>query len=72
MEIKKLSEDELQNLQYNCIESDFWYNLTAGGYVKPEEILKDPSDIITVRQAVRVIKDFYKAIENKLDEEDML
>lgn len=38
--------------------SDFWYDLFQGGYIKPEEILENESDIEDVKNAIKVILDF--------------
>ena len=37
---------------------DFWYDLTAGGYIVPEDILENPADAVKVRKAIEVIKEF--------------
>lgn len=51
----------------NCEAStmDFWYDLTDGGYLDPDEILEDPEDAKKVKAAIAVIKDF----ENSCDEQ---
>lgn len=38
--------------------SDFWYDLLQGGYIKPEEILENESDIEDVKNAIKIILDF--------------
>lgn len=38
--------------------SDFWYDLFQGGYIKPEEILENESDVQNVKNAIKVILDF--------------
>jgi hypothetical protein len=48
-----LPEDhELEGFQSEMSASDgFWYNLTAGGYFKPEHILADEEQIKKVNEA---------------------
>lgn len=38
--------------------SDFWYDLTSGGYLNPEDILENPEDIVRVKEAIEIIKEF--------------
>lgn len=33
--------------------SDFWYDLTIGGYIKPEKMPEDREDIKRVQEATR-------------------
>ena len=48
---------------------DFYYDLFAGGYIKPEEMLSE-EDAKKVREAVSVITDFVDSLEEagKLEE----
>ena len=39
--------------------SEFWYDLTLGGYIKPEEML-EPDDAVRVTAAIAVIEEFEK------------
>jgi hypothetical protein len=45
--------------------SDFWYDLTDGGYIKPEKLLKDKKDIEAVENALKVLNDFQKSAESQ-------
>lgn len=45
--------------------SEFWYDLTDGGYLNPDEILESPEDAKRVKDAIAVIKEF----ENSCDEQ---
>lgn len=47
--------------------SDFWYDLTKGGYLKPEEILENKEDIEKVKDAISVLKDFESSCEKQID-----
>jgi hypothetical protein len=38
--------------------ADFWYDLTNGGYLTPDDICEDPNDAKRVKEAIKVIKDF--------------
>jgi hypothetical protein len=47
--------------------SDFWYDLTSGGYLKPEEILEDPEDAKRVRDAIGTLMEFEQSCEEQID-----
>ena len=47
--------------------SDFWYDLTDGGYIKPEEILENPEDIKKVQEAIQIVKDFQDSCEEQIE-----
>jgi hypothetical protein len=44
--------------------SDFWYDLTDGGYIRAEDFLANESDIKTVREAILVLEEFKATLEN--------
>jgi len=46
---------------------DFWYDLTMGGYLKPEEILENEEDIKKVKDAVAIIRDFQDSCEEQIE-----
>jgi hypothetical protein len=46
---------------------DFWYDLTDGGYLKPDEICENPVDVEKVKQAIAVLMDFKESCENQID-----
>ena len=51
---------------------DFWYDLTDGGYIKPEELLRDPDTILAVKEAIAIINKFETILRaNNLIEEDL-
>jgi hypothetical protein len=35
---------------------DFWYDLTDGGYIKPEKLLTNPDQIKLVKDAIALLK----------------
>lgn len=41
---------------------DPYYDLFDGGYIKPEELLEDPDEVL---EAVRVIKEFLELLEEE-------
>lgn len=47
---------------------EFWYDLTDGGYLKPEEILVDEKDIEAVRKAIKIIKEFESSCEEQIED----
>lgn len=46
---------------------EFWYDLTAGGYIQPERVLASKSDIARVKEAIKVITEFERALVSYLD-----
>ena len=46
---------------------DFWYDLTDGGYLKPEEILENQSEILVVKDAIEVLKNFQNSCEEQIE-----
>jgi hypothetical protein len=55
MEFKKIKEP---------IQSDdFWYDLTSGGYIKPEKLLKNKEDVAKVKEAIKIIQQFQQEAE---------
>jgi len=58
MEIKKDLE---------VFTGDFWYDLTDGGYIKPEEILVNTKDVRKVEEAITVLMDFQSSCEENIE-----
>jgi hypothetical protein len=46
---------------------DFWYDLTDGGYLKPEKICANLHDAERVQEAREVILDFYESCVEQID-----
>lgn len=46
---------------------DFWYDLTDGGYIKPDKICKNPQDAKKVKEAIAIIKDFENSCEEQIE-----
>ena len=44
---------------------DFWYDLTIGGYIKPEIILDSEEDIKKLKDAIALVKQFEDLLEDK-------
>lgn len=42
----------------------FWYDITIGGYINPEEILDDEKQVQQVKEAIALLQDFERALEN--------
>ena len=48
--------------------TDFWYDLTSGGYIDPDKIL-EPDDAKRVNDAIKVLREFEdEAIDNGIIE----
>lgn len=46
---------------------DFWYDLTDGGYLKPDEICADKEDAAKVNEALIVLMDFLNSCEEQIE-----
>jgi hypothetical protein len=46
---------------------DFWYDITDGGYLKPEEILESDEDIKQVNSAIKILKEFEDSCERQIE-----
>ena len=44
--------------------NDFWYDITDGGYVRPEEVLADPEQVTQIRGAIALLRSFETALES--------
>lgn len=47
--------------------SEFWYDISKGGYIKPEEILVDPEMAKRVKDAVALVGAFEAACKEQID-----
>jgi hypothetical protein len=45
------------------VSDDFWYDLTDGGYIVPEELLEDAADVERVNEALKTLNEFREALE---------
>lgn len=45
------------------VTDDFYYDLTDGGYIKPEKLLENEDDVNRVLDAIKVIEDFKNSAE---------
>jgi hypothetical protein len=48
--------------------SDFWYDLTSGGYLKLEYILENKEDVDRVKNAIEVIREFEQSCEEQIED----
>ena len=46
---------------------DFWYDLTDGGYLKPEDIVENPEDVRRIKEAIALIREFESSCEDQID-----
>jgi len=58
MEIKKKLE---------ISSSDFWYDLTDGGYLEPEDICENKEDAKEVSKAINILIDFRDSCEEQIE-----
>lgn len=52
----------------NNSTSDFWYDLTDGGYLDPMVMCKNKADAQKVLDAIIVIKDFQSSCEEQIED----
>lgn len=57
-----------QNVKQQGSSAGFWYDLTMGGYIDLEAVLKNKEDIIKIKEAVNLLESF----EKQLEDEDLL
>ena len=48
--------------------SDFWYDLTDGGYLKPEEICENGIDAKRVVEAIELLMDFQQSCDEQIED----
>ena len=48
--------------------SDFWYDLTSGGYIDPRKICKNPEDAKKILDAINVILDFENDCNEQIED----
>ena len=41
---------------------DFWYDITLGGYINPEDIMSDPKVAEKLNQAIQLLNDWYEEL----------
>jgi len=68
METPKINK-RVMKIKDECAAStsEFWYDLTDGGYLDPEDMLEDPEDVTRVRNAIAVIREFEAACNEQID-----
>jgi hypothetical protein len=47
---------------------DFWYDLSDGGYIRPEEILEDKKQIEALKEAIAIVRSFQNVIDSLAEE----
>ena len=59
----------LNNMKFKksakIVTDDFYYDLTDGGYIKPEKLLENKSDADKVLEAIKVLEDFKRSAEDQ-------
>ena len=64
MKLKNLTNEQMGNLLATIDHEGFWYALSVGDYLNPEDILDDIEDIKAVNQAIGILALFENTIEN--------
>ena len=62
---KQLAEDGETEHAFGGSDG-FWYDITDGGYFKPEEALADPEQIEKVKDAVALLKDLEDSVYSEI------
>ena len=47
------------------ITDDFWYDLTDGGYIKPDALLVNQEDVDRINAAIKTLVDWKNEMERK-------
>ena len=47
--------------------SEFWYDLTLGGYLKPEEMCENKEDAKRINDAIKIIEEFQTSCEEQIE-----
>lgn len=55
---------DFKTLDTPIYSNDPWYDLTEGGYIKPNEILTDPEQIEDLNKAINMVKEFISQAES--------
>lgn len=58
MKLKKLTEEQKEQIAGIVDNEGFWYALSSGGYLKPEDILEDENEVEEVKKAINVVENF--------------
>jgi hypothetical protein len=53
---------------YNFTTQDFWYDLTKGGYLKPDDALSDKQDVLEVTKAIQTLRRFEQACIDQIED----
>lgn len=53
-----------------CWSQEFWYDLTQGGRVCPEELLEDKDQIKRLNDAIDIVMSFEYAFDEKMEEQE--
>ena len=55
---KNLTEEQKEEIASTIDNEGFWYALTMGGYLKPEDILENEKEINKVKEAIDIVREF--------------
>lgn len=47
--------------------SEFWYDLTQGGYLDPMKMCVNPSVARKIKDAIKLVRDFERACEEQIE-----
>ncbi len=47
--------------------SEFWYDLTGGGHIDPEDILEKKEDIDKVNKAIQIVMEYEQSCEEQIE-----
>jgi hypothetical protein len=66
--VEHLSKELIMEIKKGCkvSTSDFWYDLTDGGYLDPLKICAKKEDAHKVHMAIAIIQDFKSSCEENI------
>lgn len=54
-----------ENAKLQGSSDGFWYDITMGGYIKPEEVLEDKEQLQQLFDTLDLVENFERALESK-------
>lgn len=61
--IEKIKWEFKKNIESQGSSDGFWYDITYGGYIRPEELLENEHQLKQLNDALEVIRSFEEALE---------
>lgn len=53
-----------ENAEPQGSSDGFWYDITDGGYIDPEELLAENEQLVKLEDALEIVRSFEKALKD--------